>query len=90
MSPHERNICNKITASKPDPVDYIVVGAGLAGTVVAARLTENTSLTVLLIEAGQDERSNPLIYDIYRYDEAFTNRNLTWYWPTDQSKGLIG
>ena len=70
--------------------DYIVVGAGLAGTVVDARLAENASLTILLIEAGQDERTNPLIYDIYRYGEAFNDRSLTWYWPTDQGRGLLG
>ena len=68
----------------------IVVGAGLAGIVVAARLAEEASLKILLIEAGQDERANPLIYDIYRYGEAFNDDNLTWHWPTDQGKGLLG
>ena len=32
--------------------DYIVVGAGTAGSVVAARLSENTALQVLLVESG--------------------------------------
>lgn len=32
--------------------DYVIVGAGLAGSVVAGRLTENSNATVAVIEAG--------------------------------------
>ena len=76
--------------------DLLGLGLGLVALplrlepLVAARLAENASLTILLIEAGQDERTNPLIYDIYRYGEAFNDDNLTWHWPTDQGKGLLG
>lgn len=34
--------------------DYLVVGGGLAGLVVAARLAEDPHVTVGVIEAGQD------------------------------------
>jgi choline dehydrogenase len=35
--------------------DYVVVGAGTAGSVVASRLSENTKHKVLLIESGGEE-----------------------------------
>jgi choline dehydrogenase len=46
--------------------DFIVVGGGLAGLTVAARLAQNSTLTILVVEAGNDDRGDSRIYDVYK------------------------
>ncbi|KAJ6555178.1 hypothetical protein DFH09DRAFT_1365857 [Mycena vulgaris] len=69
--------------------DYIVVGGGLTGMTVAARLAESPAITVLLIEAGQDDRSNAEVYDIYNYAQAFGGP-MDWAWKAEQGKVIHG
>jgi len=50
-----------LTPVPTEPFDYIVVGGGTAGLVVAVRLTENPDVRVLVLEAGENQLANPMI-----------------------------
>lgn len=43
--------------------DYVIVGAGTSGLVLANRLSEDPRITVAVVDPGADQRSNPLVTD---------------------------
>lgn len=45
--------------SAPVSFDYVVVGGGTAGLVIATRLAEDSNVSVGVIEAGEDQSSRP-------------------------------
>ncbi len=67
--------------------DYIVVGAGSAGCVVAARLTEDPSVRVLLLEAGGADR-NPWIHIPLGYGKTIVDKRINWMYETEPDPNL--
>jgi choline dehydrogenase len=61
--------------------DYIIVGAGSAGAVLANRLTESGRHKVLLLEAGPED-TNPWIHIPLGYGKHFTNAAINWMYAT--------
>jgi choline dehydrogenase len=67
--------------------DYIIVGAGSAGCVLANRLTENGKHTVLLLEAGGSDRRF-FVQMPLGYGKTFMNPAVNWMYAAEPDPGL--
>ena len=69
--------------------DVVVVGAGSAGCVLSARLTENPNITLCAIEAGGRDR-NPWIHIPMGFGKLILNPKVNWGYQTEPESGLGG
>ncbi|MGB0845478.1 MAG: GMC family oxidoreductase [Thiolinea sp.] len=72
-----------------DHYDYIVVGAGSAGCVVANRLSADPNNRVLVLEAGGAD-INPWIHVPVGYFKTMHNPGTDWCYMTEPDKGING
>jgi choline dehydrogenase len=69
--------------------DYIIVGAGSAGCVLANRLTASGKNSVLLLEAGPKD-TNIWIHVPLGYGKLFKDTSVNWMYQTEPEPGLDG
>lgn len=69
--------------------DYVIVGAGSAGCVLANRLSESGRNSVLLLEAGPKDR-NPWIHIPLGYGKLFSDARYNWMFATQPEPELNG
>jgi choline dehydrogenase len=84
---------------EPIAADYIIVGAGSAGCVLANRLSADGKAKVLLLEAGGDDRptknlpqfmSNLMIHVPVGYSQTLKDPKVNWLYPTEPDPGTGG
>lgn len=73
----------KITAMS---FDYVIVGGGTCGLLLANRLSEDPKTTVAVIEPGEDTRNNPNVTDPDNFVVPF-DTSIDWSYPSTAQPG---
>ena len=71
-----------MTTTTPDSFDYVIVGSGAAGSVLANRLTAEPGVTVCVLEAGPPDR-NPFIHIPAGFIKTLADPGVTWQFKTE-------
>ncbi|MEO8714362.1 MAG: GMC family oxidoreductase N-terminal domain-containing protein [Acetobacteraceae bacterium] len=72
-----------------DEFDYVIVGSGAAGSVLANRLTEDPGTRVCVLEAGPADR-HPFIHVPGGFIKMLFNPAYTWQFKTEAGEGTAG
>lgn len=79
---------SKSTASAKT-YDYVIVGAGSAGSILAARLSEDPGVTVCVLEAGPSDL-RPYVRVPAGFVKTLSQDRITWQFKTQPSEGSGG
>lgn len=69
--------------------DYVIVGAGSAGSILASRLSEDPGVTVCVLEAGPSDL-RPYVRVPAGFVKTLTQPEITWQFKTEPSEGSGG
>ena len=72
-----------------DTFDYVIVGAGSAGSVVANRLSEDPATTICVLEAGPADW-NPYIHIPAGFIKTFYDTRINWCYSQEPTEGTAG
>jgi choline dehydrogenase len=72
-----------------DTFDYVIVGAGSAGCVLASKLSENPSVSVCVLEAGGRDW-HPFIHIPAGFIKTFYNKSVNWAYDMEPSEWTGG
>ncbi|WP_438318578.1 GMC family oxidoreductase [Streptomyces sp. HUAS TT3] len=67
--------------------DYVIVGGGTAGSVIASRLTEDPDVSVAVVEGGPSDVDRPDVLTLRRWTELLGGELDYDYPTTEQSRG---
>lgn len=84
-----RKATERKTTERVIEADFVIVGAGSAGAVAAARLSEDPRCEVVLLEAGGKDR-NIWIHVPLGYGKTITDPSVNWCYETEPDPNLGG
>jgi len=76
-------------AAAPENYDYVIVGGGMAGCILAARLTASGKHRVLMLESGQEGTSTWISIPA-GFSKLLTNPTYNWRFQTEPEESTLG
>jgi choline dehydrogenase len=73
-----------------DTFDYVIVGAGSAGSVLASRLTEDPAVSVCVLEAGPTDSLHPFIHMPAGFIKTFYDKRVNWAYEQEAGPWTAG
>ncbi|MES2712524.1 MAG: GMC family oxidoreductase N-terminal domain-containing protein [Pseudomonadota bacterium] len=78
-----------MASGNAEEFDYVIVGAGAAGCVLANRLSEDAGVTVCVLESGPPDR-NPFIHIPAGFIKTLFDPGVTWQFKTEPTENTGG